>query len=106
VWQKEPKQKAAVAAAQKPKWHAVEIVSPRSGCPAAQALKGKRFLSAEAPVFPLPECTRSAACTCVYKKYPDRRAEARREQDDTAIRRSAAPSPDRRTKKGRRKSDY
>jgi hypothetical protein len=105
VWRKVPKQKEAVAAAGKPKWHAVEVLAPRTSCPAAQALKGKRFLSTEAPLLPLPQCTRSGICACVYRKYPDRRAEERREGDDTAIRRSAIPSPDRRTKRGRRKSD-
>ena len=105
MWLKLKKREVVVAAAQKPKWHAVEILSPKTACPAAQDLKGKRFLSSQAPLFPLPQCTRSGACGCVYRKYQDRRAEDRREQDATAIRRAAIPSHDRRTKRGRRKSD-
>jgi hypothetical protein len=94
-----------VPAARKPKWHAVEVLSPKTACPAVQGLKGKRFLSAEAPLFPLPQCTRSEVCACAYKKYQDRRAEERREQNATALPKSAMPSQDRRTKRGRRKSD-
>ena len=90
--------------AKKSQWHAVEVQSSRTCCPAAQALKGKRFLSAEAPMLPLSDCTRPGACACAYKKYPDRRTETRREAD-TAILRPAVPSPDRRKKRGRRKTD-
>jgi hypothetical protein len=105
MWRKEPKHKAAPAAAKRSNWHAVEVVSPKSGCPAAQALKGQRFLSAEAPLLPLPDCIRSALCGCLYRKYADRRTESRRENDDTPLRRTLRPAQDRRTKRGRRRSD-
>jgi hypothetical protein len=105
MWRKVPKQLVAAAANGKPKWHAVEVVAPRSACAAAQSLKGQRFLSAEAPLLPLAECTRSALCTCIYRKYPDRRVEARREPDDTPLRRAAVPAPERRRRRGRRATD-
>lgn len=105
MWRKVNKQDVVIASGRKPRWHAVEVLSPKAACPSAQALKGKRFLSAEAPLFPLAECTRSWACACVYRKYQDRRAEERRDLEATAIRPPALPSPDRRVKRGRRKTD-
>jgi hypothetical protein len=105
MWRKVQQQEIAAASARKPAWHAVEILAPKTACPAARALKGKRFLSAEAPVLPLPQCSRSGACGCVYKKHTDRRADARREEDDTGIRRFVMPADDRRKGRGGRKSD-
>jgi len=106
MWRKlQTQRQATVAATRKLQWHAVEVLASKAGCPAVQALKGTRFLSVEAPLLPLSECTRSGTCSCMYRKYPDRRVEARREQDDTALRRAAVPTRDRRIKRGRRKSD-
>jgi hypothetical protein len=105
MWPKVPKQKVATAAAKNLKWHAVEILSPRTACPAVEAVKGRRFLSAEAPLLPLFECTRSGICACVYRKFADRRAGARREHEETGIRRTAMPPQERRRKRGRRKAD-
>ncbi len=69
-------------------WHAVEIVAPKSACPAAQALKGRRFLSTEAPLLPLHDCALTGSCHCVYRKHTDRRdSTVRRSEDDTGIRR-------------------
>jgi hypothetical protein len=103
MWRNSKRQVVVVAKARKPKWHAVEVLSSKTACPAAQGLKGKRFLSLEAPLFPLPQCTRSEVCACAYKKYQDRRAEDRREQNAAALR--AMPLQDRRARRGRRKSD-
>jgi hypothetical protein len=87
-------------------WHAVEIVASKAACAAAQALKGKRFLSADAPLLPLPDCTLTSSCHCVYRKHADRRDDSvRRAEDDTGIRRMAPASQERRSKRGRRKSD-
>jgi hypothetical protein len=86
------------------KWSAVSIVSTSSSCEAARVLKGKRFLSAEAPRLPLPDCTSSAACTCTYAKYADRRAGPRREIDTTGLRRTM--TAERRSSRGRRKTDH
>jgi hypothetical protein len=106
VWKKlQQLEVAAAAAARKPQWRAVEIVAPRSACPAAQSLKAKRFLSADAPALPVPECIRPGECRCIYKKHTDRRDGPRREDEDTGIRRFVLPSEDRRARPGRRESD-
>jgi hypothetical protein len=87
-------------------WHAVEIVAPKAACAAAQALKGKRFLSGEAPLLPLPDCALSDSCHCVYRKHGDRRDDSvRRSEDDTGIRRMTPALQERRLKRGRRKTD-
>jgi hypothetical protein len=86
-------------------WSAVSILSTGGSCEAARALKGKRFLSAEAPRLPLVECTQSARCACTYKKYPDRRGGPRREEDATGLRRAVTDGKERRVKRGRRSTD-
>jgi hypothetical protein len=87
-------------------WHAVEIVASKSACAAAQGFKGKRFLSAEAPLLPLRDCTLPGSCHCVYKKHSDRRdSSVRRSEDDTGIRRIPSATQERRARRGRRKSD-
>jgi hypothetical protein len=49
-------------------------VHPRpTGCPAAKAIKGKRYLCREAPRLPLAECT-AKNCQCVYRHHEDRRS--------------------------------
>lgn len=87
------------------RWTAVSIHSTTGSCEPARTLKGQRFLSAEAPRLPLVECTQSARCACTYKKYPDRRAGPRREEDATGLRRAIEVGKDRRTKIGRRSTD-
>ena len=87
------------------RWTAVSILSTASSCEAARALKGQRFLSAEAPRLPLIECTHSAHCPCTYKKYPDRRAGPRREEDSTGLRRAVDVGKERRVRRGRRSTD-
>jgi hypothetical protein len=86
------------------RWSAVAIAPGSSSCEAASALKGRRFLSAEAPRLPLPECTSQDACRCVYRKYPDRRAGPRRAEDHTGMRRSGSGT-ERRRGRGRRSTD-
>ena len=72
------------------RWSAVAISPGSSSCEAASALKGKRFLSAEAPRLPLTECTAQDTCRCVYRKYPDRRAGPRRAEDHDGVRRAGS----------------
>jgi hypothetical protein len=88
-------------------WHAVEIVASKTACAAAQALKGKRFLSADAPLLPLHDCALTGSCHCVYRKHADRRdsSTVRRSEDDTGIRRMTPPAQERRSRRGRRKTD-
>jgi len=87
------------------RWHAVSVVSARGSCEAARALKDKRFLSAAAPRLPLAECTSPASCTCAYRKYTDRRAGPRREEEEAGLRRAGTSGQERRTGRGRRSSD-
>jgi hypothetical protein len=68
---------------------------------AAQRLKGKRFLSNDAPTLPLPECV--MRCGCKYRHYEDRRGQPRRAEE-----RGAPPgrvSINRRRLRGRRVTD-
>lgn len=84
-------------------WHAVSITGPSSACAAAQACKGKRYLSGEAPRLPLEGCD-AARCECRYRHFADRRGDPRRE-DETAAKQQAGKGNDRRTSRGRRATD-
>jgi len=88
-----------------PRWDAVSIVPGSGSCEAVLALKGRRFLGAEAPRIPLGECTRVQSCRCVYRKYSDRRAGPRRSEEHTGMRRVTTSGPERRIGRGRRKTD-
>jgi hypothetical protein len=61
-------------------YHAVTIAPGPRACVPAQQMRGKRFLSREAPALPLRNCC-SAACECRYEHYDDRRESARRARD-------------------------
>jgi len=88
------------------RWSAVSIVSRAGGCAAALALQGRRFLGAEAPRLPLPECPSAQTCRCIYRKYSDRRAGPRRTEEHTGMRRTATTSgQERRIGRGRRSTD-
>jgi hypothetical protein len=63
-----------------PSYHAVSIETGRNCCHEARALKGKRFLSREAPSLPLRNCS-SDNCLCRYQHHEDRRAGPRRARD-------------------------
>lgn len=83
-------------------FHAVEVVSRAEACEAAHALRGKRFLSREAPSLPLRECD-GRECRCVYAHHDDRRQGPRRE---TQAKVSDGPSGrERRIGRGRRQTD-
>ena len=84
-------------------WHAVTIAAPASACGAAQACKGKRFLSRDAPRLPLAECD-STRCDCVYRHYDDRRGALRREDEKVAPP-AARETTNRRVSRGRRATD-
>jgi hypothetical protein len=69
------------------RWHAVTIIGPASTmCGAAQACKGKRFLSPEAPRLPVKGCD-AEECNCRYRHFADRRGGPRRAEE-----RGAAPA--------------
>jgi hypothetical protein len=87
------------------RWSAVSILPGSASCAAAGALKGKRFLSGEAPRLPLAECTSAVNCRCVYRKFADRRAGPRRSEDQSGTRRAGTSGSERRVGRGRRSSD-
>jgi len=85
-------------------WHAVSVVPRGEVCDHVLALKDTRFLSAEAPPLPLPDCPYASTCRCVYKHFADRRAGPRRNEELTGNR-SGRPNVERRIGRGRRKTD-
>ena len=79
------------------RWHAVAIVGTSHACAAAQACKGGRYLSVDAPRLPLAGCDASI-CDCTYQHFQDRRHDSRRDGDPPV---AAAPGPDRERRGGR-----
>jgi hypothetical protein len=79
-------------------YHAVGVKPGKDCCGAAQALRGKRFLSSEAPRVPLRECT-AHTCGCTYQHFDDRRSGIDRR------RATAHPAGERRRSRGRRVDD-
>jgi hypothetical protein len=87
-------------------FHAVEVRCPVSGCLAAQALRGIRFLSREnPPTLPQPGCTQPTVCTCRYVHHDDRRLGPRRESEAGSSGIHRIPPVNRRTGRGRRADD-
>lgn len=91
-------------------YHCVAIDYSAEPCMAVKKMEGKRFLSAEAPIFPLPGCT-SKSCQCRYVHYDDRRARPdRRSPWETAlgvkaVNEAISEEDERRQKTGRRTND-
>ena len=85
-------------------WHAISVVASVRACPAARALRGIRFLSAQAPGLPLKDCVHGSTCICTYKHHKDRRAGPRRAWERSGFNR-AIPVVERRVSPGRRASD-
>jgi len=58
-------------------------VRPRGDdcCQAVDALGTQRFLSEDAPLLPLAECSNPQRCRCVYEHFDERRDNLRRETD-------------------------
>ncbi len=86
-------------------YHAVTIVPGARACAEARKLRGRRFLSREAPVLPLKNCG-SADCECRYEHYDDRRKNGRRARDlGVSIDGYEGDEKRLKTKRGRRKGD-
>jgi hypothetical protein len=85
-------------------WHAVSILPKGACCEAALAIRGTRFLSAEAPRLPLAQCTTPKSCTCAYKHHPDRRGQPRRKDETMGLKRTKVEQ-ERRSRGDRRKTD-
>jgi hypothetical protein len=101
-----PKEPGAKPAKREPRnrWHAVAIVPGATRCQAAEAIKGRRFLSTEPPILPLRECD-AAACTCKYRHYEDRRGTPRRSEEAGGKGLRSRTGVDRRNSRGRRETD-
>ena len=84
-------------------YHAVSVHTPAGCCQAAAALEGQPFLSNEAPLLPLAECS-AARCHCVYQHHADRRSgdSNRRAMSRGVDAVSSSFNRDRRTDAGRR----
>ncbi len=64
-------------------YHCVEVKIPYDACEAVMQLEGKRYLSADAPILPLPACNQN--CKCKFKHHNDRRRkEDRRDAFDSS----------------------
>jgi hypothetical protein len=84
------------------KFHCVEVKAVDCTCEAIKQLAGLRFLSDEAPLLPLPECS-AGTCRCRYEHHEDRRQDLRR--NPYGVQRAVPPphiDEDRRAGKDRR----
>jgi hypothetical protein len=86
-------------------WHSVSLVITAKSCEAAQACRGKRFLSKQAPRLPLAECTVRDSCPCAFKHHNDRRGNPRRKSEVTGLKRTSSSTTERRIARGRRETD-
>jgi len=86
-------------------WHAVSVVPGRWCCEAADSLRNVRFLSADAPQLPLPQCASRESCSCAYKHHRDRRGQPRRRDELLGMPRAGYVPNERRMARGRRWDD-
>jgi hypothetical protein len=85
-------------------WHAVTIAAPAAACASAQACKGKRYLSTEAPRLPLDGCD-ARRCNCKYRHFDDRRGGPRRQEEKASAPVTSRDQVNRRARRGRRDVD-
>jgi len=86
-------------------YHAVAIRCGKSSCQAAQDNQSERYLSAEAPLLPLPQCDRPDQCECRYQHYEDRRDGPRRRSEQGLPDKTDSERLERRYKTSRREQD-
>ncbi len=85
------------------RWHAVAVKPCPGACAAAVSGTSRRWLSREAPMLPLPDCTQPDRCRCTYQHHEDRRTgEGRRAEETDAFARPAQVSHERRKRGTRR----
>jgi len=87
-------------------YRAVSIVSDPTGpgaCEAVKAVGGTRFLLAEAPELPLPDC--DLPCACKFAHYRDRRDNHEDRRRPRSLAADIYDRPERRGKTGRRATD-
>jgi hypothetical protein len=88
-------------------YRAASVLVQGCACNGAKAIRGKRYLIADVPIIPLPECNQSQ-CQCRYVRHEDRRKKDERralyslQSDLYAVNEKS----DRRRGRGRRKSDW
>lgn len=86
-------------------FRAVSVTFDEAGaCPAVREMAGRRFLCAEAPLLPLPECT-AETCTCRFERHADRRDGARRADETGVFERPFDGAEQRSQSHGRRAED-
>jgi hypothetical protein len=86
-------------------FHAVSIEPGHHACAAANFLRGKRYLSSEAPALPLRQCA-CQQCECRYLHHEDRRNRSRRARDvGTTVDEFVAVERRKGGPRGRRQSD-
>ena len=86
-------------------YHAVAIRPAKDACEAAKEAAGQRYLSKDAPLLPLKDCTRPEHCACRYQHYDDRRAGPRRESEGAPPPQERGEQADLRMQRGRRRDD-
>ena len=86
-------------------YHAVSVRASGNACPAVRALGNTRFLSMEAPLLPVPECTDPSRCRCRYRHWDDRREGPRRDADH-GLPGALWTQRERRERTGRRSTDH
>ena len=99
--------RAKRAASEIKPYRAASILPQGCACTSVKAVRGKRYLMAEVPILPLPECNQSQ-CQCRYVRHEDRRQKDERRalyslQSDLY---SVNEAADRRRGQGRRKTDW
>jgi hypothetical protein len=87
------------------RWHAVSVKPGSGACPAAASGRDRRWLAREAPLLPLPGCTKPDSCRCTYQHHEDRRAGGRRAEETGAFRVPTQPTSERRSHGDRRAQD-
>jgi hypothetical protein len=87
------------------RWSAVSIVPGPHCCLAVRGLTHRRYLSAEAPRLPVPECN-ARPCECRFKHHTDRRAKVQRKRDRDEMSLGYKATERRSISRGRRESDY
>jgi hypothetical protein len=93
------------SAPSKPKlsaWSAVALVPGKRSCTAVKILARKRWLSADAPRFPVAKCD-CRTCECRYQHYEDRRGTPRRGVDRQALPRNYDGAERRASRRDRRR---
>ena len=73
------------AAVNRSNYRAVEVFAGKDGCcSAAEDILGKRFLSDEVPMLPLPGCD-ADSCGCTHRLYADRRKSSLDRGEDCGV---------------------